>query len=239
MKWRIGCSGFYNKHWKGVFYPVDLQQTKFFDFYVQKLNSLELNVTFYRFPKAETLRKWYDKSPKGFNFSIKAPKLITHMKKLNDCERLINDFYSACEDGLKEKLGCLLFQFPPSFKYTEERLDLVIKNLKKGFNNVVEFRDSAWWNKNVYDTLAENKIIFCSVNHPKLPKDIITNGEVTYIRLHGNPEVFYSKYSDEELKELHSAVIKKRKIKTIFVYFNNTASTAGIENANEMQKLIE
>ncbi len=236
-EWRIGCSGFYNKHWKGVFYPDDLPQSKFFNFYSEKFNSLELNVTFYRFPKAETLKKWYDKSPKGFNFSIKAPKLITHMKKLNDCERLINDFYSACEEGVKEKLGCLLFQFPPSFKYSEERLEQIINNLKPDFNNVVEFRDAGWWNKNVYAALSENKIIFCSTNHPKLPEDIVINSDITYIRLHGNPQIFYSKYSHKELEQLNSAVAKKRKIKTTYIYFNNTASNAGIENAMEMQNM--
>lgn len=237
-EWRIGCSGFYNKHWKGIFYPKDLPQSKFFNFYSEKFNSLELNVTFYRFPQAETLKKWYDKSPEGFNFSVKAPKLITHMKKLNDCERLFDDFYTACEKGMQEKLGCVLFQFPPSFKYTEERLEQIINGLKPGFNNVVEFRDPAWWNKKAYDVFTENKLIFCSVNHPKLPDDIVANSETAYIRLHGNPQIFYSKYSTKKLRELYTSINKKRKVKTIYVYFNNTASNAGVENALELKDFL-
>lgn len=237
-EWRIGCSGFYNKHWKGIFYPDDLPQSKFFNFYSEKFNTLELNVTFYRFPKAETMKKWYDKSPEGFDFAVKAPKLITHMKKLNDCERLMEDFYAACENGLKEKLGCTLFQFPPSFKFTDERLEQIVKNLKSGFNNVVEFRDISWWNKKVYECLSENKIIFCSVNHPKLPDDIVINSDIVYIRLHGNPQIFYSKYSKKELENIYNTLNKKRKIKRIYIYFNNTASNAGIENAIEFQSLI-
>jgi uncharacterized protein YecE (DUF72 family) len=235
--WRIGCSGFYNKHWKGIFYPDGLPQSKFFDYYSGKFNSLELNVTFYRFPKAETLKKWYDKSTDGFDFAVKAPKLITHMKKLNDCDRLLDDFYSACEEGLKEKLGCTLFQFPPSFKYSEDRLEQVIKSLRPEFKNVIEFRDEGWWNKKVYEVLAENNIIFCSVNHPKLPEDLIINSDTAYIRLHGNPDIFYSKYSGDELHKLYLSINKKRKVKTIYVYFNNTASNAGIENAIEMKRL--
>ncbi len=236
-EWRIGCSGFYNKHWKGVFYPSDMPQSKFFDFYSKRFNSLELNVTFYKFPKTETLLKWHDKSPDDFNFTVKAPKVITHLKRLNDCEDLINDFYSACENGLKNKLGCHLFQFPPSFKYTEERMDLILKNLKPGFKNVVEFRDPSWWSKEIYNTFEEQKIIFCSTNHPKLPEDLVINSETVYIRYHGNPEIFYSKYSHEEMNKIYSEINKKRKIKTVYFYFNNTASTAGIENALEMQKL--
>ncbi len=110
-EWRIGCSGFYNRHWKGVFYPQDLPQSKFFNFYSENFNSLELNVTFYRFPKTETLLKWHDKSPDDFNITVKAPKIITHINRLNDCEDLVNDFYSACENGLKINWPACFFSF--------------------------------------------------------------------------------------------------------------------------------
>lgn len=92
-EWRIGCSGYYNRIWKGSFYPEDLPMTKWFDYYAEKFNSLELNTTFYHFPTPEILKKWYDTSPSGYKFSVKAPRLITHYKKFKDCKRLLNDFY--------------------------------------------------------------------------------------------------------------------------------------------------
>ncbi len=117
-------------------------------------------------------------------------------------------------------------------------MELILKNLKRGFQNVVEFRDSSWWDKKIYKSLEENEIIFCSVNHPKLPDDLIINSGTSYIRLHGNPQIFYSKYSDKELKKLFEEVNKKRKVKEVYIYFNNTASTAGVLNAIELQSLI-
>src|ERR1043165_722031 len=108
MKWHIGCSGFSYKEWKDVFYPPRLPQRLWFDHYSSRFSTLELNVTFYRFPQLKMLQAWYDKSPGGFIFSVKAPRLITHYKQLKDCQDLLNDFYTVCRDGLKEKLGPLL-----------------------------------------------------------------------------------------------------------------------------------
>ncbi len=226
-----GCSGFYNKHWKGIFYPQNLAQSKWFTFYCEHLNTLELNVTFYRFPTFKTLDKWYKNSPTGFLFAVKAPRIITHYKKLNDCATELNEFYTVCEAGLKEKLGCLLFQFPPSFKYSQESLALVLKSMKPRLNNVVEFRNESWWNKDVYDAFRANNLIFCSVSHPKLPPDIVVTGSTVYVRLHGTPKIFYSSYSDEYLQHLHDILAKNKNIKEAYVFFNNTASTAGIMNA--------
>ena len=237
MKINTGCSGFYNRHWKGVFYPEDLAQSKWFTFYCEHLSALELNVTFYKFPTVKIMDNWYKKSPADFTFSIKTPRVITHYKKLKDCSQELDDFYNVCEIGLKEKLGCLLFQFPPSFKYSAETLELILKSMKPQFKNVVEFRHISWWNKEVYDALEEYNIIFCSVSLPQLPEDIIVTNSTAYFRLHGNSKQFYSSYSDQYLLNLHNYLIKSKKIKDAYVFFNNTASTAGILNAQHF-KLI-
>src|ERR1044072_6786414 len=94
-KWWIGCSGFHYKHWVGKFYPGDLPQRKWFEFYCEHFDTLELNVTFYRFPQLSSLQSWYKRSPAKFQFAVKAPRAITHYKKFNDIERLISDFYST------------------------------------------------------------------------------------------------------------------------------------------------
>ncbi len=236
-QFKIGCSGFYNRHWKGIFYPEKLPQGRWLNFYCEHFNSLELNVTFYRFPTTQMLQGWYKKSPEDFLFSIKAPKLITHFKKFMDCNREIEDFYAACETGLKHKLGCVLFQLPPAIHHSEEKLKQVIESLKPGFRNVIEFRHKSWWKKSVYDELAKNDIIFCSISHPSLPETIVANNSIAYIRLHGNQKMFYSGYSVKELMQLYQAILKKRKIKEAFVYFNNTAGTAGVLNATELKNL--
>ena len=235
MKIITGCSGYYNRHWKGVFYPETLAQSKWFSFYCEHFNTIELNSTFYKFPTIKTLDAWYKKSPVDFSFAVKAPRLITHYKKLKDCSQQIEEFYNACQGGLKDKMGCLLFQFPPSLKYDESSLELILKSLNPQFKNVVEFRNPGWWNKEVYDAFKANDLIFCSVSHPQLPEDIIITSSTVYVRLHGNPQIFYSAYSDEFILNLHNNLVKNKKITDAYVFFNNTASAAGILNAQQFK----
>jgi uncharacterized protein YecE (DUF72 family) len=234
---KTGCSGFYYKPWVGTFYPEGLAQSKWFAFYCEHFATLELNVTFYRFPKVEGFKSWFDKSPSDFLFSVKAPRIITHYKKLKDCEELIENFYTTCERGLKNKLSCLLFQFPPNFHYKEETLGLILKNLRPGYNNIVEFRHGSWWNEEAYRVLKEKNIIFCSVDHPTLPGEVVMNNSVAYIRMHGKPKLFQSAYSSGELKTLHGMLCKSDIVTRAFVFFNNTDGTGGIKNAEEFKRL--
>ena len=231
---KIGCSGFYNKHWKNVFYPDTLSQSQWLNFYSQHLNTVEINSTFYRFPTVKSLQTWYEKSPVNFLFSVKAPKQITHINKFNESQSIIDDFYGVCEQGLHDKLGCLLFQLPPSIRFSEEKLNQIVNYLNPNFKNVIEFRHDSWWIQEVYDELSKKQIIFCSVSHPTLPDTIIANKETVYVRLHGVPQMFYSNYSTEQLQKLHQTIVEQSKIKKAFIYFNNTASTAGILNAQQL-----
>ena len=224
----------YNKHWKNVFYPDTLPQTQWLNFYSEHFKTVELNSTFYRFPTVKSLQTWYNKSPSDFMFSIKVPKTITHINKFNGSEEQINDFYAVCGEGLQSKLGCVLFQLPPSIHFSEEKLLQITNSLNPRFKNVIEFRHESWWRQNVYDALSQKHIIFCSVSHPTLPATIIANTETIYVRLHGNIKMFYSNYSTEQLNDLYKTVINENKIKEAFIYFNNTASNAGILNAQQL-----
>jgi uncharacterized protein YecE (DUF72 family) len=137
---QIGCSSYNNRYWKGVFYPQDLPTSKWFDYYCRHFDTYEMNGTFYKFPTLRIFENWYKKVPEHFLFSVKAPKDITHFKKFIGCEALLSEFYDLCATGLKEKLGPILFQLPPSYSFTSERLQDVINSLDKKFLNVVEFR---------------------------------------------------------------------------------------------------
>src|ERR1700748_3070097 len=135
MEWHIGCSGFHYRDWRGKFYPEDMAQKNWFDYYTQYFDTVELNVTFYRFPQLSFLQNWYKKSPEHFRFSVKAPKAITHFKQFHDSARMISDFYETINEGLKEKLGPVLFQMPPRFSYDEERLWGLLKSPEHTFYN--------------------------------------------------------------------------------------------------------
>jgi len=239
VKWFIGCSGFHYKHWKEVFYPKGLAQNKWFDYYAEHFKTLELNVTFYCFPQLAFLETWYNKTSQDFSFAVKAPRIITHYKKFLDTEELLSNFYTDIFEGLKDKLGCVLFQLPPRYNYTEERLQNIISGLDKSFNNVLEFRHESWWNKEVYDTLAENKITFCGISHPILPDEIVKNTPVLYYRMHGTSELYKSLYSIASLKKIVNDIKKSRSVKKAFIYFNNDVNASAIKNARQMIKLCQ
>ena len=240
MKWHIGCSGFLYREWKEHFYPDKLPQRLWFEHYASVFDTLELNVTFYKFPQLKYLQKWYDTSPAHFSFSLKVPRLITHYKQMKDCQSLLDDFYSTVEEGLKEKLGCVLFQFPPKFIYTEERLQLLINNVRPGCRNVVELRHASWWDKKIFKVLKDHNIIFSGISHPALQdhQEPVFNNFVSYYRFHGIPKLFYSEYDEAALKAVADQILKKKTLKEVFVYFNNTATPAAIKNAQWLREYV-
>jgi len=237
MDWHIGCSGFHYKHWKGIFYPEGTPQKRWFEFYTEHFNTLELNVTFYRFPQLSFLQSWYQRLSSGFRFSVKAPKAITHFKQFHNCVDMLSSFYKTINDGLQEKLGPVLFQMPPRFKYDEVRLQRVIDNLDPSFSNVLELRHESWWRPDVYAELAKHHITFCGMSHPSLPDDLIVNTPVVYFRFHGVPFLYTSPYSTEYLQQIVNTVKNNERVKEGWFYFNNDVTAAAIANAKEMIRM--
>ena len=234
MLWHIGCSGFHYNDWKVKFYPEGLPQRKWFDYYCEHFNTLELNVTFYRFPQLSFLQTWYDKSPADFRFSVKAPRAITHYKKFKDAAQFVNSFYDTINDGLREKLGPVLFQLPPNFTCDEERLERIISSLNSSFINVLEFRHDSWWREDVYHELGKHNIAFCGMSHPKLPDDVIENASNIYYRFHGVPQLYRSSYSTAFLQKVVDSVKSDCKAQAGWFYFNNDFDAVGVENAKRM-----
>lgn len=238
MKWKIGCSGFSYKDWIDIFYPTDLPNREWLEFYANHFDTVELNATFYKFPTASFLKNLYNRTPPHFCFVVKAPKIITHLQQFNKTEKLLKDFYDVIKNGLKEKLGAVLFQLPPSYRYTEEHLETVINSMDKSFLNVIEFRHKSWWNKTVYKKLTAGKITFCSVSFPGLPEDIIINTATPYYRFHGVPKLYYSMYTNTFLNQVATKFLQDKKVKKGFFLFNNTATRAALENASYLQEYV-
>ena len=238
IEWRIGCPGFHYKEWREVFYPKGVPQSKWFEYYNEHFNTIELNTTFYRFPQVRFLKNWYDKSVEDFLFSVKVPRLITHYKQLKDCKRMLSDFYGTCLEGLGMKLGCVLFQLPARIEYSEAVLERIIENADPSFVNVVEFRHDTWWKPAIYKSLKENQLHFCSISINKLPDKVIPS-QLVYYRFHGVPTLYKSQYKKEKIIEVADQIISNKKISKAFVYFNNTWGVGAIRNARQMQKYVD
>jgi len=238
MKFHIGCSGFHYKEWKGSFYPQKLPQRRWFEYYCSQFDCLELNVSFYRFPRVSFLRTWYDQSPESFVFSVKAPRLITHYKRFKDCQRYLDDFYGTIAEGLGQKLGPVLFQLTPQSAYSDDMLERIIGAMRPGFQNVIEFRHNTWWNNAVYTALSAKRICFCGMNHPSLPQEPVVNAGVVYYRFHGAPKLYFSSYSNAELEEVAEQIALSFLAKEVYIFFNNTATMAALDNARWLKRWL-
>ena len=149
----LGTIGFSYDFWKGSFYPPNTDSKDYLRYYASKFNTVEVDSTFYRIPSEQTVTNWKHQTPKGFKFALKFPRLITHMKKLKDCQNETRVFLQRA-NLLEEKLGPLLLQFPPNF--TIDHLpDLVdyLEDLPKTSRYVVEVRNKSWLKTDFYSVL--------------------------------------------------------------------------------------
>ena len=237
MIYHLGTSGWSYQGWKGRFYPEDIPQKKWLSFYAQNFNTVEINMTFYRYPKPEILKGWLDKTPKDFTFTLKANRQITHRKRIKSVKNEVKYFYILA-DSLQDRLGCILFQLPPSLTLDLNLLKEFLSNLSSDQRNVIEFRHQSWYEENVYELLRLHKAIFCVVSSPQLPEDIIETAETIYFRFHGRIGWYKYNYSDEELKEWAEA-IKRIKTKECFIYFNNDYHAFAAENCKKLEEYLQ
>ena len=233
----IGCSGWSYPDWKGVVYPESLPASKWFSHYATLVGTVEVNYTFYHFPKEKTIVNWEERAPKGFIYTLKAPRLITHIKRFSDCKKLLDDFYKICA-RLKDKLGCVLFQLPPSAYFDMAKLEKILDLLDPDFKNVLEFRHPSWWRKETYATLRKHSVIFCAVSAPLLPEDLIKTADEVYVRFHGAASWYAYDYSKAELAAWADKIGAAR-AKRVWAYFNNDVGGFAVRNSLELQKMLK
>ena len=141
----IGCSGWFYWHWRGTFYPQELPTKDWFAFYERHFNTVELNAPFYSWPTVANVKGWARQAgSESFIYTVKACELITHVKRFSRTPTLVKDF-GFIADLLEQRMGCFLFQLPPSFHYSAARLKRIVAQMEPSRRNVVEFRHRSWW----------------------------------------------------------------------------------------------
>jgi uncharacterized protein YecE (DUF72 family) len=154
------------------------------DFYCRRLDTVEINNSFYGLPSEGTLKTWRTATSSGFLFSAKASRYITHMKKLKDPDRTLPNFFDRME-GLGPRLGPVLFQLPPHWGLNLERLEAFLDALPPGHRYTVEFRNPGWFEDSVFELLSSRRVAFCIYQLAGFlsPKEVTT--DLVYVRLHG------------------------------------------------------
>ena len=240
----MGTSGWSYKEWVGPFYP---KAAKMFSYYARFFNTAEINSTFYRYPSRAAIYGLYRTSPKGFVFSAKLPRLITHEKRLDPALKVENDLLRFLEllNPLKasSKLGCLLIQLPPSFVYERDHgnLETFLEMLPDGYEFAAEFRDYSWMRNDSWKLLERHNVAYCIVDEPLLPPEVHVTADFAYFRWHGRgtrPWYDY-RYSREELEEWVPRVEKTRnEVDKIYGYFNNHYHGYAVENCIEILEML-
>ena len=232
----VGCSGWFYWHWRGAFYPPNLPTNRWFSHYTARFKTVELNAPFYSWPTVATVESWMRQAGRRqFVYTVKVCELITHIKRFTGTKTLVRDF-GLIADRLGPRMGCFLFQLPPSFRYTPTRLKRILAQLDHRRRNVVEFRHKSWWNETVYKAFRETGTIFCSCSGPRLPDELIKTADDIYIRFHGLKNWYRHDYSTAELA-VWAKRIEESGAKTVWAYFNNDRDGYAIKNARALMRL--
>jgi len=234
----IGTSGWHYDHWIGPFYPSGLPKKSLLNFYIRHFQTVEINNSFYNLPQEKTLAGWRDTVPDGFIFAVKASRYITHMKKLNQPEQSLATFLNRIK-VLEDKLGPILFQLPPRWKFNPQRLDAFLAALPENHRYSFEFRDTSWFNDQTYQSLARHNAAFCIYHLSGLLSPKKVTADFAYVRLHGPKGAYQGRYSREVLQSW--AQILKTWLsqgKQIYCYFDNDEAGFAVNDALGLQQMI-
>jgi uncharacterized protein YecE (DUF72 family) len=186
QKIHVGTMGWSYDFWKESFYPKNLASRDFLAYYATRFNTVEVDSTFYRIPRRQTVADWKEQTPAGFLFSLKFPRQITHVKMLKDCQDEVAVFLDRV-GVLQEKLGPLLLQFPHSFG--DEHVPLLrefLGTLPKQHRYVVEVRNRKLLNESLYSILRDSNVALAWVDGPFVPLVNQVTSDFIYIRWEGN-----------------------------------------------------
>jgi uncharacterized protein YecE (DUF72 family) len=233
----VGCSGWFYWKWRGTFYPADLPTSEWFTYYARRFDTVEINASFYSWPTQAGVKAWLRAAGrKQFVYTVKVCELITHVKKFVGTKTLVCDF-GVIADLLQDRMGCFLYQLPPSYHYSPARLKSILAQLDHSRRNVVEFRHASWWREKVFDAFRKTGTMFCSVSAPRLPDELVKTADDIYIRLHGKERWYRHDYTKAELTEWKDR-IEASGAKHAWIYFDNDFGGYAPKNARTLRKLL-
>jgi uncharacterized protein YecE (DUF72 family) len=234
----IGTSGWHYQHWRGPFYPAELKTADMLLFYAGRLDTVEINNSFYRLPVPAAVKNWRKITPAKFCFSVKGSRYLTHMKKLKDPRAGLAKFFRRI-DYLGKKLGPIVFQLPPGWRCNPDRLAAFLKALPHKHRYSFELRDPSWHNQDVYSLLRRHNAAFCIYELAGFHSPEEITADFAYVRLHGPQGAYQGNYTADHLTAWSRRIRRwQRTLKDVFVYFDNDQSGFAARNAVELQNRV-
>ena len=232
MKIYAGTSGFAHKEWKGKFYPEKISPKELLRFYAERLNTVEINNTFYHMPKESVLASWAEQVPDDFIFALKAPQVITHIRQLRNVFEQTEYLFRSVS-VLDRKLGPVLFQFPKSFRANAPALEDFLPLIPGNRACAFDFRSSTWLEGGIPDLLRNKGYSWCNEDTDENPaKEIISTATWGYLRLRR------SDYTDAGLSQWVERILAQ-KWERAFVFFKHEDEAKGPELEMRFQELID
>ncbi|HSO07683.1 MAG TPA: DUF72 domain-containing protein [Pelomicrobium sp.] len=230
---RVGTSGYQYADWRSRFYPDDLPKKRWFAYYADHFDTVEINNTFYNLPEAGTFDDWREEAPRGFRYALKYSRYGSHMKRLKDPDQHVDTFVERAE-RLKSALGPVLVQLPPNFKADPGHLDEFLAAAPRRLRWVVEFRDPSWLDDAVYKVLENRGAALCIHDmlddHPRR-----VTAKLVYLRFHGKN--YGGSYSPQRL------TAEAKRVRgwlgdglDVWAYFNNDKGGHAVHNAQELRR---
>ena len=250
MQIYVGCSGWSYSSWKGPFYPIDLDNSEWLNYYSHVFDFVEIDSSFYKIPTAFTVKNWLKKTPDNFRFTAKFPKVITHDKRLKNVENELEMFFSQI-DPLQEKTSALLIQLPPSLGIVEglEALREVVPELDNRFRYAVEVRNNSWFQDLAYSFFANNNICMVWSQLAGLRTPPVITTDFLYVRFIGDRRIGEEDFGRIQIDRIAEMQYWSDKVKQItenvadrvelaIVAANNHYAGFGPGTANVFRRLL-
>ena len=269
MAIRIGISGWRYEPWRGVWYPEGLPQRRELEFCARHFPTVEINGSFYSLQRPEFYESWYRDTPAGFVFAVKGSRYITHLRRLKEIEKPLANFFAQGIFELREKLGPILWQFPPMFPYKRERLAAFFKLLPRSteaalrlarkrdsrlhgrsrlaidadrpLRHAIEIRHASFMNQDFVDLLREHGIgLVVADTAGKWPRLFHVTADFAYVRLHGDVKIYTSGYTDAALSSWAQRIRAwDRDGRDVYVYFDNDVKVKAPYDALALMKKLK
>ncbi|MDQ3212529.1 MAG: DUF72 domain-containing protein [Acidobacteriota bacterium] len=227
----VGTSGYNYPEWRGTFYPEKFSTAKMLDYYSARFPTVEINYTFYRIPTEKLLAGWAAGTPDHFQFTLKAPRRITHDAKLQRCEDLLQTFCRTART-LGPKLGALLFQLPPTFKKDAAVLRAFVDLLPEGTRAAVEFRHASWLDVETFDLLRAKNVALCIADSEKMSTPAEVTADYAYFRLRDEG------YQQADIERWVATVKGLTDVRDVFVYFKHEEQGLGPDFARRFMAAL-
>jgi uncharacterized protein YecE (DUF72 family) len=236
----IGTSGWSYAHWDGVLYPPRTPVGDRLAHYVRRFHTVELNASFYRWPRSTTFAGWRERLPAGFRLSVKAPRGLTHARKLQAPEEWVERIATAWQE-LGDKRAVLLVQLAPGHARDDARLAHFLGALPPSIRTAVEFRHPSWHDDAVYDLLERHGAAYCVMSGARLPCVLRATAPFVYVRLHGpDPDHLYAgSYPRDSLQWWADRIREwEGQGRDVYAYFNNDGEGNAVRDAETLRALL-